>query len=46
MMPMDEDRVYGRGRRTIVRIDPTSQRPVPWTEGFRQVMSEWIVDGS
>lgn len=43
MMPLDEDRVYARGHRTIVRIDPETQRPTPWTEAFRDTMAEWVV---
>lgn len=26
---------YARGQRTIVKIDPASRRPAPWTESFR-----------
>jgi acyl-CoA thioester hydrolase len=26
---------YARGERTIVKIDPASRRPAPWTEFFR-----------
>jgi acyl-CoA thioester hydrolase len=27
---------YARGERTIVKIDPSTRRPAPWTETFRQ----------
>lgn len=27
--------VHARGRRTIVRLDPVSLRPTPWTDWFR-----------
>lgn len=27
---------YARGERTIVKIDPVSHRPAPWTDFFRQ----------
>ena len=26
---------YARGERTIVKLDPASHRPTPWTEAFR-----------
>lgn len=29
------DVVHARGRRTIVRLDPVSLRPTPWTDWFR-----------
>ena len=28
---------YARGQRTIVKLDPASRRPAPWTESFRNV---------
>ena len=28
---------YARGQRTIVKLDPASHRPTPWTEEFRAV---------
>lgn len=42
MMPMDTDLVYARGARTIVRIDPDSQRPTPWTDTFRAHIAPWL----
>lgn len=42
LMPMDEDTVHARGSRTIVRIDPDSQRPVPWTDAFRELVAPWV----
>lgn len=42
MMPMHEDSVYARGTRTIVRIEPETHRPTPWTQPFRDRMSEWL----
>ncbi len=29
------DVIHARGRRTIVRLDPVSFRPTPWTDWFR-----------
>ena len=31
---------HARGQRTIVKIDPASRRPTPWTNRFRDVHSE------
>jgi acyl-CoA thioester hydrolase len=42
LMPLDEDRDYARGSRTIVRVDPKSWRPVPWTESFREQLAPWV----
>jgi acyl-CoA thioester hydrolase len=28
---------YARGERTIVKLDPSSHRPAPWTDSFRAV---------
>jgi acyl-CoA thioester hydrolase len=42
MMPMDEDRLHARGTRTIVRIDPESFEPVPWSDGFRKMLQPWL----
>jgi acyl-CoA thioester hydrolase len=36
VLPMDADVDYARGRRVIVRIDPQSRAPVPWTPEFRE----------
>lgn len=35
---------YARGERTIVKIDPASHRPTPWTEAFRTVHSNICKD--
>ncbi|HEY8379320.1 MAG TPA: thioesterase family protein [Nannocystis sp.] len=35
VMPMDEDIDHATGRRTVVRVDPKTKRPCPWTDGFR-----------
>jgi acyl-CoA thioester hydrolase len=42
MMPLDEDREHARGTRTIVRVDPETQRPVPWSADFRERMAPWV----
>ena len=35
---------YARGERTIVKIDPASHRPTPWTDMFRSVHNELLKD--
>lgn len=35
VMPLDEDIEHATGQRTVVRVDPESKRPVPWTDSFR-----------
>ena len=42
LMPMDQDVDYAVGTRTIVRVDPATQKSQPWTEAFRARMSEWV----
>lgn len=42
LMPMDEDREYARGTRTVVRVDPETRRPLPWTDGFRARIAPWV----
>ena len=41
LMPMDEDRNYATGTRTIVRVDPETQRPTPWSNEFRARIAAW-----
>lgn len=38
MMPLDQDSDHARGRRTIVRVDPETRRPAPWTDEFRATL--------
>lgn len=42
MMPMDSDQLYAKGNRTIVRIDPETHRPEPWSDGFRKTIEPWL----
>ena len=41
MMPLDEDVDFANGTRTVVRVDPESQRPIPWTDDFRKRLAPW-----
>lgn len=42
LMPLDRDVDCAVGTRTIVRVDPQTQRPEPWTDAFRRAMTEWV----
>lgn len=42
VLPLDEDREHARGTRTVVRVDPETWRPTPWTAEFRQVLAPWL----
>lgn len=38
-MSEDGSVAYARGDRTVVKLDPTSHRPSPWTDTFREQQS-------
>ncbi|HVR44629.1 MAG TPA: thioesterase family protein [Thermoanaerobaculia bacterium] len=40
----DGEITYARGDRTIIKLDPESRRPVPWTEAFRSAHRELTKD--
>jgi acyl-CoA thioester hydrolase len=42
LMPMDEDVDAARGTRTVVHVDPATQRPVPWGEAFLRTLRPWV----
>jgi len=42
LMPMDRDVDHAVGTRTIVRVDPETQRPLPWTDAFRERLAPWV----
>lgn len=41
VLPMDQDVDLALGTRRIVRVDPRTRRPTPWTDGFRQGMARY-----
>lgn len=48
VMPLDEDIDHATGQRTVVRVDPDSKRPCPWTPSFREQIAPYcahIEDG-
>ncbi|WP_170319559.1 acyl-CoA thioesterase [Polyangium spumosum] len=44
ILPTDQDEDFARGTRTIVRVDPTTHRPVPWTDTFRATLEPYRAD--
>ena len=40
----DGNTPYARGARTVVKLDPASFRPAPWTDRFRQAHNELLKD--
>ena len=42
MMPLDEDVAYATGQRVLVRVDPSTMRPTPWTEDFRKRLLPFV----
>lgn len=48
MFPMDQDVDFANGSRVIVRVDPKTRVPVPWSDGFRETLAPYVepVDAS
>ncbi len=44
LLPLDEDSPYAKGSRTIVRVDPLTRRPAPWTEEFVKKLAPYRAD--
>ena len=44
VLPMDHDLDHARGTRTIVRVDPDSLLPLPWTDRFREKLAPYRAD--
>ena len=44
VLPADEDQPYATGTRAVVKVDPESRRPVPWTEAFRDALQPYRLD--
>jgi acyl-CoA thioester hydrolase len=42
VMPLDEDVDHAVGKRTIVRIEPDTRRPTPWTDKFREQIGPFV----
>ena len=44
VLPLDEDVDHASGERVIVRVDPETKRPVPWTDAVRQKFAPYRAD--
>lgn len=44
VLPMDHDEDHARGTRTLVRVDPATFRPVPWSDDFRARLAPFRKD--
>jgi acyl-CoA thioester hydrolase len=44
ILAMDQDVDYARGSRTVVRVDPLTFKPVPWSDGFVERLTPWRAD--
>jgi acyl-CoA thioester hydrolase len=42
VMPMDQDVDFAIGERVIVKVDPNTHRPAPWSEEFRRRLSPFL----
>lgn len=42
LMPLDQDVDCATGERTVVCVDPETQKPVPWSEAFRDRVAPWV----
>ncbi len=44
MLPIDEDRSFATGRRVLVRVDPDTRKPTPWSDAFRTRLAPYRAD--
>ncbi len=42
ILPMDEDRPFAKGSRTLVKIDAQTHAPVPWSDAFRARVQPFV----
>ena len=42
ILPMDQDIDHARGRRVLVRIDPATRKPTPWTDHLRERVAPFL----
>lgn len=42
LLPIDRDEVCAKGRRTIVRVDPDTLRPAPWSDMMREKFGPYV----
>ena len=44
MMPMTSDVDCAVGSRTVVRVDPETYEPSPWSDTFREILAPYLED--
>jgi acyl-CoA thioester hydrolase len=44
LLPMDQDVDYARGTRVVVKVDPKTRRPEPWSETLREKLQPYRLD--
>ena len=42
VLPVDQDEVYCKGSRVIVRVNPETYRPEPWSDSFRERIAPYV----
>lgn len=41
VLPLDQDLDYATGSRVLVRVDPETRKPVPWTDRIREQLAPY-----
>lgn len=44
VLPLDQDVDHASGQRVVVRVDPTTRQPTPWTDDFRAKLAPYRRD--
>ena len=44
MSPLDEDTDYATGRRVVVKVNPQTRKPEPWSDEFRKLIAVYVED--
>ncbi len=42
VLPQDQDLPYATGTRTVVRVDPGTRKPAPWSQSFRDTLEPYL----
>jgi len=46
VLPLDQDLDHARGSRVLVRVDPSTRQPVPWTDEIRAKLAPYCIEGA
>ncbi|MEZ4454475.1 MAG: thioesterase family protein [Nannocystaceae bacterium] len=44
VLPLDQDVDHASGQRVLVRVDPATRKPTPWTDEFRRKLAPYRRD--